>query len=397
LREHVRPDLHGGHILPVVPWSSDDGLSVTDYDAADPALGGRDDVASIGQELRLTAHLMLTHCSAQSDRIQGFLGGDPARAPDQTASVNDDLGAMVRPRPHPILTRYEGAAGLAHVWRTFVADQVDLTFGEPEAPLEFIAILRRRIDHGARIIRLDAVGFLRKEGGAPSIHPAPTHEVVRLMCGLMDNLNVRAVLLTEINAPHAENLSYFGNQNEAHAIYYFSLAPLRPLGLLRGGAAYLRRWLMAMPSALPGCAHLNFAASHDGIGVLDVSGAMSMRTRDGVKAPHEIDAPLWFALAGAAGGAPDAWRFERFIPGRTVMMSIAGILAFYIHSLLAAPNDREGRNLSGRNRAINRREWDRATWTPCWTIPPAIRRACWPRSAAASRSDVAIRRRDPAA
>lgn len=208
---------------------------MTDDDAADPALGGRDDVASIGQELRLTADLMLTHCSAQSDWIQGFLGGDLVRAPDQTASVNDDLGAMVRPRPHPILTRYEGAAGLAHVWRTFVADQVDLSFGEPEAPLEFIAILRRRIDHGVRIIRLGAVGFLRKEGGAPSIHPAPTHEVVRLMCGLMDHLNVRAALLTEINAPHAENLSYFGNQNEAHAIYYFSLAPLLPHGLLTGG------------------------------------------------------------------------------------------------------------------------------------------------------------------
>lgn len=378
LREHVHPDINAVHILPFFPWSSDDGFSVIDYDAVDPKVGTWDDVAMIGQEFRLMADLVLNHCSSQSAWFRGFLAGDPAYADwFKTAEPDDDLGAVVRPRPHPLLTRYEGAEGPEHVWCTFSADQVDLNFGNPEVLLEFLGILRRYIDHGARIIRLDAVAFLWKEVGSPSIHLPQTHEVIRLMRTLVDHLDVPAVLLTETNVPHAENLSYFGNQNEAHAIYNFSLPPLLLHALLSGSSLYLRRWLMAMPPALPGCAYLNFVASHDGIGVRgaegilppaevdrmietvqDFGGAVSMRTRDGVESPYEINTSLWSALAGTTEGGADDLQFERFICCQTVMMSIEGIPGVYIHSLLATPNDREGLNLTGRNRAINRRKWD---------------------------------------
>lgn len=378
LRGHIHPDINAVHILPFCPWSSDDGFSVIDYDAVDPAVGTWDDIAMIGQEFRLMADLVLNHCSAQSGWFQGFLSGDPAHANwFKTAEPDDDLSAVVRPRPHPLLTRYDGASGPEHVWCTFSADQVDLNFGNPEVLLEFLAILRRYIDHGARIIRLDAVAFLWKEVGTASIHLPQTHEVVRLMRTLVDHLDVPAVLLTETNVPHAENLSYFGNQNEAHAIYNFSLPPLLLHALLSGNSMYLRRWLMAMPPALPGCAYLNFIASHDGIGVRgaegmlpqaevdrmietvqEFGGAVSMRARDGVEAPYEINTSLWSALSGTSAGGPDDLQFERFICCQTVMMSIEGIPAFYIHSLLATPNDREALNLTGHNRAINRRKWE---------------------------------------
>ncbi|MFT6772504.1 MAG: sucrose phosphorylase [Paracoccaceae bacterium] len=412
LRENVHPDINAIHILPFFPWSSDDGFSVIDYDAVDPSLGGWDDVALIGQEFRLMADLVLNHCSAKSDWFQGFLAGDPARAGwFKTAAPDDDLGAVVRPRPHPLLTRYEAANGPEHVWCTFSADQVDLNFGEPAVLLEFIAILRRYIDRGARIIRLDAVAFLWKEVGTASIHLPQTHEVVRLMRTLVDHLDVPAVLLTETNVPHAENLSYFGNQNEAHAIYNFSLPPLLLHGLLTGSSLYLRRWLMAMPPALPGCAYLNFIASHDGIGVRgaegilpphevdrmidavqDFGGAVSMRTRDGVEAPYEINASLWSALAGVAGQGPDGWQFDRFICCQTVMMSIEGIPAFYIHSLLATPNDREALNLTGHNRAINRRKWERGALDALLADPTSDQA----RVLAEIKRRVGVRRRQPA-
>jgi hypothetical protein len=49
---------------------------------------------------------------------------------------------------------------------------------------------------------------------------------------LADYCDERVVLLTETNVPNAENLSYFGNRNEAHAIYNFSLPPLMLHALL---------------------------------------------------------------------------------------------------------------------------------------------------------------------
>lgn len=412
LREHIHPDVNGVHVLPFFPWSSDDGFSVIDYDAVDEKLGSWDDIGMIGQEFRLMVDLVLNHCSSQSVWFEKFLAGEPGYETwFKTASPEDDLSAVVRPRPHPLLARYEGADGPRHVWCTFSADQVDVNFGDPRVLLEFLGIMRRYIDHGSRIIRLDAVAFLWKEVGSPSIHLPQTHEVIRLMRTLVDHLDVPAVLLTETNVPHAENLSYFGNQNEAHAIYNFSLPPLLLHALLSGSSLYLRRWLMAMPPALPGCAYLNFVASHDGIGVRgaegilpeqerdrmidqvrDTGGAVSMRTRDGVETPYEINASLWSALEGRIGVGVDGLQFERFICCQTVMMSIEGIPAFYIHSMLATPNDREGLNLTGHNRAINRRKWDWGDLSALLADPASDQS----RVLSELKRRVAIRRRQPA-
>ena len=41
---HLFPWLNGLHILPFYPWSSDDGFSVIDYLAVDPANGDWDDI-----------------------------------------------------------------------------------------------------------------------------------------------------------------------------------------------------------------------------------------------------------------------------------------------------------------------------------------------------------------
>ncbi len=40
------------------------------------------------------------------------------------------------------------------------------------------------------------------------------------------------------------------------------------------------------------------------------------------------------------------------------MMTLQGIPAFYIHSLVATPNDLQGVEQTGRTRSINRRRWD---------------------------------------
>lgn len=57
----------------------------------------------------------------------------------------------------------------------------------------------------------------------------------------------------------------------------------------------------------------------------------------------------------------DQFHFERFICSQTLVMSLEGIPAFYIHSLLATPNDHEQVEHRGMNRAINRHRWDYPT------------------------------------
>ena len=49
-----------------------------------------------------------------------------------TASPDDDLSAVVRPRTNALLKEVETVRGSQFVWCTFSHDQVDLNFRNPE-------------------------------------------------------------------------------------------------------------------------------------------------------------------------------------------------------------------------------------------------------------------------
>ena len=165
--------------------------------------------------------------------------------------------------------------GSQAVWCTFSADQVDFDFQNPAVVEEFSSIIRQLLDAGVRIFRLDAVAFLWKISGSSCINLPQTHEVVRLFRTLIECAQSDAIVITETNVPNTENLSYFGQADEAHAIYNFSLPPLLIHGLLTGTSQYLRAWMMSMPPAEEGTTYFNFIASHDGIGLRPAEGLLS--------------------------------------------------------------------------------------------------------------------------
>lgn len=378
LAEHLQGVVTGVHILPFFPYSSDDGFSVIDYCAVNPELGTWEDIQQIASQFNLMVDLVINHISSQSEWFQQFKEGrSPGREYFITAEPDEDLSQVVRPRSTPLLTKVETIEGDRYVWTTFSADQVDLNFSNPDVLLECIKIILFYVKMGARYIRLDAVGFLWKEIGTPCIHLPETHALIRVMREILQMIDPGIALITETNVPNRENLSYFGNRNEAHMIYNFSLPPLLLNALLQGRSDHLKTWMMSMPPAPVGCAYFNFMASHDGIGMRPAEGLLdqaeydallktmqkfggriSMRSRpDGSQSPYEINISLFDALKGTVKGE-DEWQIGRFICSQTVMMSLEGIPAFYIHSLLATPNDHEGVAQTGHNRSINRHTWD---------------------------------------
>ncbi|WP_116132508.1 sugar phosphorylase [Tropicimonas sp. IMCC34043] len=381
LRRYLGGVVHDVHILPFFPFTSDDGFAVTDYRVVNSNLGEWADINRIGAEFKLMSDLVLNHVSSYSNWFQEYRQG---HAPYDRfffeADPEDDIGLVVRPRTSPLLREVETAMGTRHVWCTFSHDQVDLDFSNPEVLLEFLRIMRLHIDNGIRIVRLDAVAFIWKEIGTSCIHLPQTHAIIRLMRLLFDYAVEPAVLLTETNVPNAENLSYFGNMNEAHAIYNFSLPPLVLHAMLNGTTRALNQWQMAMPPAQLGCAYLNFTASHDGIGmrpaegllseeetaamvqaVRDFGGLVSMRSLPGGgEKPYELNITWFEAMKGTVAGE-DEWQLERFLCSQTIVMALEGLPAFYIHSLLGTPNDHAGVEKTGINRAINRHRWDYPT------------------------------------
>ncbi len=378
LDKYMRSSISGVHILPFYPFTSDDGFSVLDYSSVNESLGDWNDIQAIANNYSLMADLVVNHCSARSLWFENFKKSrNPGHNFFYTASPEDDLSAVVRPRTNDLLREVETVEGTQHVWCTFSHDQVDLNFRNPEVLKQFVSIIKQYLDNGVRIFRLDAIAFLWKEIGTSCLNLQQTHELVRLFRTLIEQAQHDAIIITETNIPNRENLAYFGDANEAHCIYNFSLPPLLVNSLVTGRCVYLKQWLMSMPPARNGTAYLNFVASHDGIGLRPAEGLLSdteittlvetmqgfgghvswRALDDGASKPYEINISLFDALQGTVHGT-DKLGLQRFICAHAIMLALEGIPAIYIHSLVGTRNDYQRVENSGHNRAINRHQWD---------------------------------------
>jgi len=367
------------HILPFFPFTSDDGFSVMDYTSVNPSLGSWTDITGICDRYKVMGDLVINHCSARSRWFENFKAGlNPGADYFVEIPPDTDLSAVVRPRTSPLLREVQTANGAKHVWCTFSHDQVDLNFANPKVLLEIAGIIKLYLDYGIKWFRLDAVAFLWKVPGTHCINLPQTHEVIRLLRLLIEHHTPEAVVITETNIPNAENLSYFGNANEAHLIYNFSLPPLLINSLVTGSCLHLKQWLMTMPPAQNGTTYLNFIASHDGVGLRPAEGLLtdweletligtmqrfggrvsSRATTEGNAKPYEINISLWDALSGTVNAGPDEWQFARYICACAVMVAIEGVPAFYIHTLLGTENDQQRVEHTGSFRSINRHIWD---------------------------------------
>jgi len=378
LEAYLKDTITGVHILPFFPFTSDDGFAISDYTTVNPELGTWDDVKRIAQSFNLMVDLVVNHVSGEHAWVEQFKAGEKPGC-DYFIEVNpqQDVSEVVRPRSTPLLTQIDTVNGPKYLWSTFSADQIDVNFENPDVLLEYVKIILFYLQAGARYIRLDAVGYLWKKLGTRCIHLPETHAIVRLFRELLQMVDPGIAIITETNVPNRENLSYFGNRNEAHMIYNFSLPPLLLNALMQGRSDYLKQWMMSMPPAPIGCAYFNFTASHDGIGMRPAEGLLtkdeyddllstmkrfggeiSMRSRpDGTESPYEINISLFDAMKGTVAGE-DEWQIERFLCSQTIMMALEGIPAFYIHSLLATRNHSDGVTKTGHKRTINRYKWD---------------------------------------
>ena len=369
----------GVHILPFFPYSSDEGFSVIDYLAVNDSLGSWQDISDIASRYRLMSDLVINHCSSKSRWFENYQRGeDPGKGYFMEADPQDDLAEVVRPRTSPLLRKTETNDGARYVWCTFSHDQVDLNFQNTDVLLEFVRIIRFYIDKGINIFRFDAIAFLWKEPGTRCINLPQTHELIRLLRTLIEYCDPTVMIITETNIPNHENLSYFGNANEAHSIYNFSLPPLLLNAMVTGNCKHLKTWMMSMPPARNGTTYLNFIASHDGIGLRPVEGLLteketkqlistmekfggrtSWRTSaNGREQAYEINISLFDAMQGTVAGGKDRWQIKRFLCAHAIMLALEGIPALYIHSLFGTENDNLLFSETGQNRAINRHKWD---------------------------------------
>jgi sucrose phosphorylase len=378
VREMFEPWLNGVHVTPFFPWSSDDGFAVMSYLDVDERYGDWEHVEALARGRRLVVDAVINHLSSGSEWFRRYLTGDPEyrgffRAADPAA----DLSATVRPRARPLLTRFDAAGGPVWTWTTFSPDQVDLDYRTPEVLLRVLKVLLAYVEHGADVLRLDAVAFLWKQEGTPSINLPQTHAVIRFLRSCLESVDPSVLVLTETNVPSDENVAYFGSEDaaEAHLVYQFPLPAMTLHALLTEDASRLQAWADGIAPPHSGTSFLNFLASHDGVGVrpaeglldaadIDLLAGATVRgggeiTRrqlpDGATAVYELNS-TWYSVL-AAGQSEEA-ALRRHLATHAIVLAMRGIPALYVQSLVAGDNDRERFAETGEPRTLNRRRFD---------------------------------------
>jgi glucosylglycerate phosphorylase len=376
INEYAKDEITDVHLLPMFPYTSDDGFSVVDYRQIDPELGDWSDIERFSGNYRLMFDFVANHMSKSSKWFQGYLKGEREYKDFFIPYDEDfDTSKVVRPRTSPLFHEYEGGKT---AWTTFSEDQVDVNFKYFSAFHEMTDILLEYAFKGGTSIRLDAIGFMWKESGTTCIHLPQTHAIIQLWREILEELNLNTLLITETNVPHQENISYFGDgENEAHMVYQFSLPPLVLHTLTTHNASKLTGWAKTIGKVSDKATYFNFLASHDGIGmrptegilteeertaladkVLENGGRVSYKSNpDGTESPYELNINYMDALINKDEDTSEAMQVQKMLAAHSVLFSVMGVPAVYYHSLLGSENDYEGLEASGINRRINREKF----------------------------------------
>ena len=365
---HLQGRVSTVHVLPFHPSTSYDGYAVTDYLAVEPSLGRWADLADLNTGFNLMFDVVLNHCSARHPWFEQLLD-DKAPGRDYFIEADPDtpwLRGVRRARNCPVLHRHETAAGPKHIWTTYSPDLIDLDWREPGVLCEFVQVIFDSVARGARALRLDAFVYVWKTPHTDCVNQPELQEVLRLLQDLLAAVKAEsvAILPSITNVTQAQNYAFLSGaegDRRADFIYHLPLSALLLLALYEHDARTLTGWLEALPDAPSGCAYLNLAASHDGVGLSWLKGLVapeaitrmgdaatrrggfvrSRRTQiDGPSVPWEINITYFSACAPEAD-EPAALHVARFIATQAVVLALRGVPALYFSLFMAGRNDLE--------------------------------------------------------
>ena len=366
------------HVLPFLPSTSDGGFSVSNHEKIEENFGDWNDLKNLAITHKVMADLVLNHVSASHPWVHQFLKTEePGSSYIVAPSQIDIWEEVIRPRNSSLFTNVKTDKGFKNVWTTFGPDQIDVDWRNPYIFLEFLKLLVRYINNGSEWIRLDAIAFIWKEPHTTCLHLDPVHLIVKLLNKCLKIIKPSAVLITETNVPEDENLSYLTDGDEANLAYNFTLPPLLLEAIYTGQTDLLNNWLSNW-NELPTCTSLlNFTSSHDGIGLRALEGIMEnnrvhnllvesekrgglvshRRMSNGKDQPYELNISWWSAMSHI-GSDITLLQFERFLLSQVFTLSLKGVPAFYLPSILASPNDLDTFRKTGQRRDLNREKFE---------------------------------------
>ncbi len=273
------------HVMPVLdcpPDRSDGGYAVRDYRKVDERIGTMADLDALGAAMRkrdmlLTLDVVVNHTSDEHAWAQMARQGDKTYQDYYYVFDDREMPDMfeesmpeIFPETSPGNFTWDEQMG-KWVMTVFNSFQWDLNYKNPAVLIEMIDIILFWANHGADILRLDAVAFLWKKIGSTCQNEREAHLLLQLMKDCCQVTAPGVLFIAEAIVAPVEIAKYFGedaiNAKECEIAYNATFMALMWDAIATKQANLLDIGVKNLPDKLDRATWLNYIRCHDDIGL----------------------------------------------------------------------------------------------------------------------------------
>ena len=263
-------------LMPFYPSPDrDDGYDVQDFYGVDPRLGNHGEFVEVvrtahARGIRVIVDLLVNHTSDQHPWFKESRKSKDNPFRDYYVWRDTDPGdtsdEAVFPDAEDGIWTKDDRTGEWYLHH-FYHHQPDLNMANPKVMDEILRAVGFWLELGVDGFRVDAVPFLEqnKKNTPTKTMAVDPHEVMKKLRAFMSRRKGHAMMLGEVNVPHADQLKYFGGEvgNELHMMFDFIAMQATYLSLAREDARPLAKALLDRPAIHPTCQWATFLRNHD--------------------------------------------------------------------------------------------------------------------------------------
>ncbi|NNJ12157.1 maltose alpha-D-glucosyltransferase [Chloroflexales bacterium ZM16-3] len=260
-------------VLPFYPSPlRDDGYDIADYNAVNPSYGTIQDVRTLIREahsrsMRVITELVCNHTSDQHAWFQRARRAKPGSVYrdfyvwSDTSEKYKDTRIIFKDFESSNWT-WDPLAG-AYYWHRFYSHQPDLNFENPAVHKAVFKAMEFWLDMGVDGMRLDAIPYLYEEEGTNCENLPATHTFLKQMRRHMDEKYPGRMFLAEANQWPEDLVAYFGDGDECHMAFHFSVMPRLYMALYQEDRFPIIEIMRQTPSIPENCQWAIFLRNHD--------------------------------------------------------------------------------------------------------------------------------------
>ena len=260
-------------LLPFYPSPlKDDGYDIADYTDVNPAYGTLADVRSFIREAHRRGLKVITElvCNHTSDQHPWFQRARRARPGSSYRNFYVWSDTPERYKDARIIFKdfetsnwsWDPVAG-AYYWHRFYAHQPDLNFENPAVHRAVFKAMAFWLDMGVDGMRLDAIPYLYEAEGTNCENLPQTHAFLKQLRAQMDARYPGRMFLAEANQWPEDLIAYFGDGDECHMAFHFSVMPRLYMAVHQEDRFPIIDIMRQTPSIPDTCQWAIFLRNHD--------------------------------------------------------------------------------------------------------------------------------------